>query len=236
MQISVVVPAYNEAHRIRRTAETISAFLAREFDEYEVIVVDDGSRGDTQGALTGLSRVRCIRNETNRGKGYSVRRGMLEAQFDPVLFTDADLSTPIEDALALHKAIQAGADVAIGARLPDPSKLVRRPPLRRLMAFGFRMCVKLIALRGFRDTQCGFKMFRRDVARTLFGVGRLDRWGFDVEVLFLAKRRGLKIAQVPVSYSESNESRLSFLTPLTMLRDLLSIRRNALLGRYKGTE
>ncbi len=232
MQISVVVPAFNETPRIRWTAECVTAFLEREFDEFEVIVVDDGSDVDAQTLLAGLPHVRCLRNDVNRGKGYSVRRGMLEARFDPVLFTDADLSTPIEEALFLWREIDAGADIAIGARLRDSSKQVRRPPLRRLMAFVFRLCVKLIALRGFYDTQCGFKMLRRNTARALFGVASLDRWGFDVEILFMARRRGLRVAQVPVSYSESKQSRLSFLTPLTMLCDLLRIRWNALRGRY----
>jgi glycosyltransferase involved in cell wall biosynthesis len=233
MQISVVVPAYNEAHRIRATIEKIIEFCTRELSQWEVIVVDDGSSGDTEGALRGLKGVRCLRNERNRGKGYSVRRGMLEARFDPVLFTDADLSTPIEDALALHRAIENGADVAIGSRLPDPSKQVRRTALRKLMAVVFRLLVKVIAIRGFHDTQCGFKMFRRAAARDLFAAQKLERWGFDVEILYLARRKKLKIVEVPVSYRESPESRLSFLTPLAMVRDLLQIRLHAIRGRYR---
>lgn len=236
MQISVVVPAYNEAHRIRANVEKITEYCSREFSEWEVIVVDDGSSGDTAAALAGLRGVRCLRNEQNRGKGYSVRRGILEAKLDPVLFTDADLSTPIEDAASLCRAIQSGADVAIGSRTRDPAKPVRRTPLRRLMAAVFRLLVRVIALRGFHDTQCGFKMFRLAAARTLFQMQKLERWGFDVEVLFIARKLRMKIAEVPVSYRESDESRLSFLTPLTMGRDLLQIRLNRLRGIYRQAE
>jgi len=232
VNLSVVVPAYNEAHRIRSTAETIAAFLKRQCDAWEIIVVDDGSCGDTRAALEGLDGVRCLRNETNRGKGYSVRRGMLEARMDVILFTDADLSTPVEDSIALCQAIAEGADIAVGSRVRDPSRTVRRPPLRRLMAFVFRWLVKCLVLRGFHDTQCGFKAFRRGAALAVFGSARLDRWGFDVEVLHIAQKLGFKIAQVPVSYTESRESRLSFFTPLTMIRDLLKIRWSSWCGLY----
>jgi dolichyl-phosphate beta-glucosyltransferase len=236
VQISVVVPAYNEAHRIRRAIERVTEYCASHFTEWEVIVVDDGSSGDTAGALAGLRGVRCIRNDRNRGKGFSVRRGVLEAKLDPVLFTDADLSTPIEDATALHRAISGGADVAIGSRTRNPAKEVRRTLLRKVMAVVFRLLVRIIALRGFHDTQCGFKMFRRSAAGTLFSLQRLERWGFDVELLFIARKRGMKIVEVPVSYHESEESRLSFLTPFTMILDLLTIRLHQLTGAYRRDE
>lgn len=234
VNLSVVVPAYNESHRIRATAETIVAFLRKHAQEWEVIVVDDGSKGDTEGALRGLAGVRTLRNEVNRGKGFSVRRGMLEAKLDCILFTDADLSTPIEEALNLHHALKSGADIAVGSRVRNPRKTLRRSPLRKLMAFVFRWLVKLIALRGFHDTQCGFKMFRREAAQMVFGAARLERWGFDVEVLHIARKRRLNIAPVPVSYTESPESRLSFFTPLTMIQDLVTIRWHSVCGRYQA--
>jgi glycosyltransferase involved in cell wall biosynthesis len=234
VELSVVLPAYKEGHRVRSTVTTIAAFLAPRFERWEIIVVDDGSADGTDAAVAGAQGVRYLGNERNRGKGFSVRRGMLEARHDPVLFTDVDLSTPIDDCLSLLGALESGADVAIGSRTPGASQRLRRTPLRRLMAWMFRLCVKVIALRGFHDTQCGFKMFRRDAARAIFHLQRLERWGFDVEVLLIARRLGLKIAAVPVSYQESNESRLSFWTPLLMLRDLLQIRWNACLGRYRA--
>ncbi|HZN59498.1 MAG TPA: dolichyl-phosphate beta-glucosyltransferase, partial [Planctomycetota bacterium] len=234
MQLSVVVPAYNETHRIRGNVERIVDFLRSNFEAWEVIVVDDGSKVDAASALQGIEGIHCLRNEVNRGKGYCVRRGMLAARLHPILFTDADLSTPIEDARKLWDAIEGGADVAIGSRLRDPVTRVRRTLHRRMMALGFRLLVKLLAVRGFHDTQCGFKMFRRAPARTIFSAQRLERWGFDVEVLWLARRMGLHIAEVPVSYRESDESRLSVWTPFTMTRDLLRIRWNILRGAYRS--
>ncbi|MBI4601684.1 MAG: glycosyltransferase family 2 protein [Planctomycetes bacterium] len=232
MGISVVLPAYNEAARIRDTVSTIAAFLEQRFPEWEIIVVDDGSGDGTEAAVQDLRGVRCLRNDVNRGKGYSVRRGMLEARFDPILFSDVDLSTPIEEALALLEAIEAGADIAIGTRRPGTGKSLRRTPLRRLMAWGFRTLVKALVIRGYHDTQCGFKMLRRVAARRIFPLQRRERWGFDVELLLIARQHGLRVAQVPVSYHESSESRLRLHTPLTMLADLLKIRWSSLLGRY----
>jgi glycosyltransferase involved in cell wall biosynthesis len=231
--LSVVLPAYKEGHRIRATVDVVREFCMRECTEWEVIVVDDGSNDGTSASLVGVPGVRCLRNDMNRGKGFSVRRGVLEARHDAVLFSDVDLSTPIEEALHLHEAIAAGADVAIGCRRRDAGKVLTRTPLRRLMAAVFRMLVKVIVIRGFHDTQCGFKMFRMESARSLFPLQRLERWGFDVELLYIAKRKGLKIASIPVAYRESPESRLSPWTPFTMVRDLLHIRWNALVGRYE---
>lgn len=247
MELAVVVPAYNEARKILGTIETIRAHLERTFERCEIIVVDDGSEDATaslvagavarreadSGGSPGGTALRLLRNERNRGKGYSVRRGILEANLDPVLFTDADLSTPIEEADRLYAAIRGGADIAIASRRPAPGREVRRTLHRRALAAGFRLLVKAIALRGFYDTQCGFKMFRREAARAVFSRQRIERWGFDVEVLFIARRMGLAIAEVPVSWKESPETRLKLTTPLAMLLDLLAIRRHALLGRYR---
>lgn len=234
MKLSIVVPAYHEAGRIKESLFEILAFCRRELEEWEVIVVDDGSTDTTSAEAALAGRVRLLRNDRNRGKGYSVRRGMLAARYDPVLFTDADLSTPIEEALALHAALEKGNDIAIASRRPDPRKEVRRSASRRLMAHGFRLAVKLIALRGFYDTQCGFKMFRANAVQAVFPLQRLERWGFDVELLYLARKRGLKIAEVPVSWNESSASALRAVTPLEMLVDLLRVRWNDVLGRYRS--
>ena len=173
-----------------------------------------------------------MRKERNLGKGHSVRRGILEARFDTVLFTDADLSTPIDDALLLLDAIKRGSDVVIGNRKHDSQQGVRRTPLRRCMAFVFRCLVKMIALRNIDDTQCGFKMFRRAAARSIFPMVTIPGWGFDVEVLYLTRRLGFKLESVPVRYTESSESRLKMTTPVAMTRDLLHIRWNMLRGHY----
>jgi glycosyltransferase involved in cell wall biosynthesis len=233
VELSIVIPAYNEAHRIQGTIEKISAFCEKEASRWELVVVDDGSSDGTSDVVSRTPRVRCLRNPLNAGKGFSVRRGMLSTKLEAVLFSDADLSTPIEEALALHQAIQRGADVAIATRDRSTGKQVRRTPHRRLMAMVFRTLVKIIVLRGFRDTQCGFKMFRRDAARSLFSRSRLDRWGFDVEILFLARNLGLRIAEVPVAWFESAETRLRFLTPVSMTWDLLKIRGHQIAGHYR---
>ena len=233
MELSIVIPAYNEGHRIGETLARTIAFCESHLSEWELIVVDDGSSDNTEQAVRDVAGVRYMRNEENRGKGYSVRRGMLAASCDPVLFTDADLSAPISEARRLLSAVEKGADVAIASRGFDVTTTVERTPLRRLMAFSFRLLVRLLVISGINDTQCGFKMFRREAARTIFARQRLEGWGFDVELLFIARRHGLRIDEVPVSWTESNESRLKWYTPLAMAVDLLHIRVNAWLGRYR---
>lgn len=233
MQISVVVPAYNEASRIGKSLEKIVALCERDFSDWEILVVDDGSTDRTAEIARSFEGVRCVRNEHNLGKGSSVRRGVLEASFDPVLFTDCDLSTPIEEALALYRAIENGADLALASRQAGGNKRVQRTPGRRIMAMVFRLAVKAIALRGIHDTQCGFKMFRRMVARQIFPLQQLKGWAFDVELLVIARASGFRIAEVPVAWEEAEESRLSWRSPFEMLRDLFKIRWNRLRGRYR---
>ncbi len=199
-----------------------------------MIVVDDGSSDATAARAESFAGVRCLRNGTNQGKGYSVRRGALEAKFDYVVFTDADLSAPIEEVRRLIRAADEGADLAIGSRRFDVTTTVRRTPLRRLMAAVFRLLVKVLVVRGIEDTQCGFKLFRRDAARYVFSRQRLGGWGFDVELLYIARSGGYRIVEEPVSWTESEQSRLQWHTPFTMAVDLVRIRWNACLGRYKA--
>ncbi len=172
-----------------------------------------------------FEEVRYLRNEVNRGKGETVKRGMLAAELDTVLFSDVDLSTPIEEALALLKALEEGADVAIGSRRFDGEKQVRRSWPRKLMAWGWRVLVHRLVLAGIHDTQCGFKMFRRRAARDVLALQRLEGWAFDVEVLYLARRLGYSIVEVPVEWHESGDSRLGFFSPFRMALDLLKVRR-----------
>ena len=233
MELSVVIPAYNEAHRIGDTLKRIVAFCESQLSEWEVIVVDDGSSDDTEQVVRAFERVQYIRNVENRGKGFSVRRGIMAARCDCVMFTDADLSAPITEASRLLSTIEKGADVAIASRGFDVTTTVDRTPWRRLMAFSFRLLVRLLVIRGIADTQCGFKMFRQEAARTIFSRQRLHAWGFDVELLYIARRQRLRIEEVPVTWTESSESRLKWYTPLAMVVDLLHIRLNAALGRYR---
>ena len=224
-ELSIVFPSYNEAARLPGTLDSVLAFCREELDRFELIVVDDGSSDDTEAVVREFEDVRYLRNEVNRGKGETVKRGMLAAELDTVLFSDGDLSTPIEETLSLMQAIEEGADVAIGSRRFDGEKQVRRSWPRRLMAWGWRTVVHFLVLKGIHDTQCGFKMFRRGVAREVLALQRLEGWAFDVEVLFLVRRLGYSIAEVPVEWHESGESRLGFFSPFRMALDLLRVRR-----------
>jgi dolichyl-phosphate beta-glucosyltransferase len=234
MQLSIVLPAFNEESRLGETLAKVLEFCKRELEGWEIIVVDDGSTDRTAEIAESFGDVRCLRNAANGGKGLCVRRGMLEASGAAVLFSDVDLSTPIEEALPLLGAIGSGADVAIASRRFDGAKSVERTWLRRLQAWAFRCAVKTIALRGIHDTQCGFKLFRRDVARQVFPLQRLDGWAFDVEVLFIARLLGHRIVEVPVNWREAGGSHLRAWSPLAMLFDLLRIRWYQLRGCYRG--
>lgn len=236
MNLSIVIPAYNEADRIGESLQTILKFCRNELNEWEIIVVDDGSSDGTSAVAASQGRVQCLRNAKNMGKGYSVRRGMLAAIHDPVLFTDADLSTPIDEALGLYAALNENADIAIASRQAVPQKVVSRKLHRKLMAVVFRTFVKIIALRGLHDTQCGFKMFRRTAAQTVFVLQTVERWGFDVELLYIARKKKLRIVEVPVRWNEADSSRLGASAPMTMVVDLLRVRWNDLRGRYHSRE
>jgi len=241
-QLSIVIPAYNEAGRIGPTLDAVLACFRETCIVLEVIVVDDGSEDDTVELVTRYAEahsghpVRLVRNGANRGKGYSVRHGVLEAEGEVVLFSDADGSTPFGEAGKLLSALADGqADVAIGSRAMAASDLARPQPWgRRVMGWVFRNLVRLIVVRGFQDTQCGFKAFRREVARDVFGRQTLDGFAFDVEVLFLTRRLGYRVAEVPVRWLDSRHSRVRVgRDSLKMFLDLFRIRLRALRGRYR---
>lgn len=224
-ELSIVFPSYNEAARLPGTLARVLDFCRAELDRFELIVVDDGSTDDTEAVVGEFKDVRYLRNEVNRGKGETVKRGMLAAELDTILFSDVDLSTPVEESLALMKAMEEGADVVIGSRRFDGEKQVRRSWPRRLMAWGWRTLVHVLVLKGIHDTQCGFKMFRREAANEILALQRLEGWAFDVEVLYLARRLGYSIAEVPVEWHEAGDSRLGFFSPFRMALDLLKVRR-----------
>ena len=180
--------------------------------------------------------VRLSRMRKNRGKGYSVRSGILHALGDVVMFTDADLSSPIEEADGLFAAIAAGADIAIGSRWLATSRQTHRQPLYRQF-FGrcFNLLTRMVMNLPFADTQCGFKAFTRSAAQTVFQLQTIERWGFDPEILFIALKRGYQIKEVPVSWAHDARTRISYLRDgLQMLKELAIVRWNALLGRYRG--
>jgi len=229
--LSVVFPAYNEETRIAASLDATVAYLAGKPFVSEVIVVDDGSHDRTAeaagAALAGRVPSRVIRRENNRGKGASVKEGVLAASGEVILFSDVDLSTPIGELDKALAALQADADVAIGSRaLPGSDIEVRQRRPRELMGKVFNLLVRLLVLKGYRDTQCGFKAFRRAAAMDIFSRLRTDGFGFDVEVLVLCRELGYLVAEVPVVWRDSRPSRVRFFRgSLAMLRELLRIRR-----------
>ncbi len=236
--LSVVIPAYNEENRIGRTLERVLAYLAGRGAPFEVIVVDDGSDDATasvaRAAGAGDPRVRVVSLERNRGKGMAVRRGVLEATGEWVLFSDADLSTPIEEIETLVPRLREGCDVAIGSRSLRGARVdVRQPWYREAMGKTFNRIVRLLAVRGFVDTQCGFKCFTREAARAIFGRARIDRFAFDVEAIVIARRLGLRVVEVPIRWANEPNSRVAIVRDsASMLVDLLRIRWYALAGAY----
>jgi glycosyltransferase involved in cell wall biosynthesis len=235
---SIVIPAFNESARIPATLESVVSCIRAQGWAAEVIVVNDGSR-DATGAIvrefaTNAPEVRLIENPGNRGKGYSVRSGILQALGEVVMFTDSDLSAPIEEAERLFAAIEQGADIAIGSRWLESGRQTHRQPLYRQF-FGrcFNAVTRGVMGLRFADTQCGFKAFTREAAQTIFQLQTIERWGFDPEILFIALKRGYRVVEVPVSWAHDERSRMSYLRDgMKMLEEIATIRWNALLGRY----
>jgi glycosyltransferase involved in cell wall biosynthesis len=235
---SIVIPAFNESARIPATLQSVVACIRERGWDAEVIVVNDGSRDATAEVVQNFAvhspEVRLIQNPGNRGKGYSVRNGLLRARGEVVMFTDADLSAPIEEAERLFAAIAAGADIVIGSRWLEKGRQTHRQPLYRQF-FGrcFNAVIRLVMGLQFADTQCGFKAFTRAAAQTVFQLQTIERWGFDPEILFIALKRGYRIQEVPVSWGHDERSRMSYLKDgMKMLEEIAVIRWNALLGRY----
>jgi len=238
--ISVIVPAYNEETRLPSTLNRIIEYLdGKQFSFAEILVVDDGSRDGTAAVISDFARrhpcVRLVPNPGNRGKGYSVRHGMLEARGDWALFTDADLSAPIEELEKLIEAAQReSAEVAIGSRALDRSLVgVHQPLLREYAGRFFNLVMRAVTGLKFRDTQCGFKLFQREAARRIFSMQRLERFGFDAEVLFIAGRLGYRTVETPVRWNDVAGSKVGTLQGLNGFVDLLRIRINSWVGRYE---
>jgi dolichyl-phosphate beta-glucosyltransferase len=234
-RLSVVIPAYNEARRLPETLQVIQRFAADRFEAVEILVVDDGSTDGTVAAAEAFAStarspvsVRVLSNGRNLGKGASVRNGMLAATEPWILMTDADLSTPIEDLPALYAALsEGGADVALGSRALADSRLeVRQPIYREFMGRTFNRMVQVLLLGGIRDTQCGFKLFKRAAAHAIFSRAKVDRFAFDVEAVFLARKLGLGVAEIPVTWRNSPHSTVSPLRDSAqMFLDVVRIKR-----------
>ncbi|MGA9352122.1 MAG: dolichyl-phosphate beta-glucosyltransferase [Terriglobales bacterium] len=238
MTYSIIIPAYNESSRIRPTLDEVLRYVEERKWDAEILVVDDGSRDDTAAIVREYSRthsqIALVENPGNRGKGYSVRNGMLRASGDICLFTDADLSSPITEAPKLFDAIAAGADIAIGSRwLRSDLQTERQPLYRQLFGRIYNLVLRIFLRLNFVDTQCGFKAFRREAAQRIFPLQRVEGWGFDPEILFLARRLGFSVKEVPVVWAHSQGTRLSpFRDGVRMFGEVLKIRWNSIAGAY----
>jgi glycosyltransferase involved in cell wall biosynthesis len=237
-RLSIVIPAYNECLRIETTLERVMGCVRDQGWDAEILVVDDGSTDETativQRWMQTNDRLHMVKNPGNRGKGYSVRNGLLQAAGEIVMFTDADLSAPMEEANLLMAAIDAGADVAIGSRWLDKQRqTVHQPLYRRFFGRCFNWVTRRIMGLPFKDTQCGFKAFKRDAAQVIFRLQTIERWGFDPEILFIARKLKYKIVEVPVTWGHDERSRMSYLKDgMKMLEEMAIIRYNSLAGRY----
>ena len=240
-ELSIVIPSFNEELRLPVTLADISAYIRTSKRETEVIVVDDGSTdrtADVANSFRGeIHRLRVVANKKNRGKGYSVRLGMLEARGSIVLFTDADLSAPIGETDKLLAAL-ADHDVAIGSRALNRSLIsVHQSVFREYAGIVFNLIVRAILRLPFVDTQCGFKAFRRERCRVIFQQQRIERFGFDPELLYLARHHGLSAAEIPVRWANSPATKVSmWRDSIQMFLDVFIIRWNALTGRYPRSE
>lgn len=234
----MVVPAFNEERRIAENLKRILGFLKAQPYRWELVVVDDGSGDRTSAAAAAATAeagvaVTLLRNQTNQGKGYSVKRGVLAATGRYIFFTDADLSTPVEEVTNCLPLLET-ADVVIGSRaLPGSNITVHQRASREAMGRLFNKFAQIAAVPGIKDTQCGFKGFTGKAAQDIFKRQRLRGFGFDVEVLHIAKRLGLRVAEVPITWHDSTSSRVSPIRDgIGMFADLLRVRLNGFKGLY----
>jgi dolichyl-phosphate beta-glucosyltransferase len=232
MHLSIIIPAFNEEKRITETLSRIESYTKKQGYPYEIIIVDDGSNDNTGEIVRNSSAtnvtVRLLQNKKNMGKGYSIKRGMLEAGGEYLLFSDADLSTPIEEIEKLMPWFSRGYDIIIGSRGLPGSNVVRRQPFYREKSGRiFNTLVRLFILKGIEDTQCGFKCFRRETAKQVFKRQTINGFCFDVEVLFIASKLGYRIKEIPIVWYNSTDTKVNILIdPLKMFLDLFRIRFN----------
>ncbi|HHT9144804.1 MAG TPA: dolichyl-phosphate beta-glucosyltransferase [Candidatus Wunengus sp. YC61] len=237
--LSVIIPAYNEEKRVLPTLRKICAYLSAKDFPCEIIIVDDGSTDNTLQMIKNFAssnnHLVILTNEQNIGKGYSVRKGMLSARGEYAFFTDADLSTPIEEIDKCLPYLLNGYDVVIGSRsMPGADIIVHQPWYREKMGKIFNFMVNMVLLKGIIDTQCGFKGFKREAVKTIFSKCKIDGFSFDVEALYLSRKYNFKIKEIPIRWENSTLSKVSPIKhSLQMFKDLIGIKIKDLKGDYK---
>jgi len=238
LQYSIILPAFNEGARIGPSLQKALAFVREQHWNVEIIVVNDGSRDNTaeiiRSFMTDAPELRLLENPGNRGKGYSVRNGMLNAHGDILLFSDADFSSPIHESLKLIRAIDQGADLAFGSRwLQAETQTRRQSLLRQFVGRAYNLVLRLMLGLPYKDTQCGFKAYTRRAAEVIFTRQQIEGWGFDPELLFIARSFHLKMAEVAVEWANDDRSKVNPLVDgVKMFYELLMIRFHGLTGRY----
>jgi dolichyl-phosphate beta-glucosyltransferase len=241
-RLAVVIPAYNEEQRILSTLERVDEYFRAQDYEAKIIVVSDGSKDGTNRLAEDFAKEHpnfsLLAYTPNRGKGYAVRRGMLEAEAELILFSDADLATPIEEVEKLLERIDDGADVAIGSRPLRESNLeIRQPIHREMLGRTFNAFVQMLAIRGIKDTQCGFKLVKRDPAKEIFSRCTFDGFSFDFEVLRIARDLGYRIDEVPIRWRHQEGSKVVLMRDgPRMLRDLVKLRLRGKKARLRKRE
>jgi dolichyl-phosphate beta-glucosyltransferase len=238
-ELSVIIPAYNEESRLPATMHSVYQYLMSSGRSFELLIVDDGSLDQTSAVAETFGshndNVRLVSYTPNQGKGHAVRVGILAARGDLLLIDDADGSSPITELDRLEGAIQSGADVAIGSRAkPDAGRTVKALVHRKYIGNTFNWIVQSLLLKGIYDTQCGFKLFKRKVAHDIFSVAQLNGYGFDVEVLYIARMRGYKIDEVAINWENVEGSKVNVLIDSPkMFLEVIGIKLGALFGRYR---
>jgi dolichyl-phosphate beta-glucosyltransferase len=234
MKISIIIPSYNEEKRIGKTISRILSYLKKKRFNYEIIIVDDGSKDNTRNIVKKFLKNKNIiltKKRENKGKGYSVKQGALMAKHNFILFSDADLSTPIQELDKFLKYIDK-YDIVIGSRaLKGADIRIKQPFYRAFIGKTFNKIARLLTVKGIKDTQCGFKLFKN--CRDIFKKQAIDGFGFDVELLYIAQKKGLKIKELPVAWLNAEGSKVSaFKDSFKMFCDLLKIRFNSIMGKY----